>query len=92
MSNTIEETDIDLESLLTPDYINTHKHIINPPLNKHIFEPWMSSQDVLSVALKKGLPVYTLCGKEFVPQGDGASLPMCEPCMDIANELVKQYG
>lgn len=68
----------------------THVHIINPPNNMHIWEPGMSSADVVRIAREKQLPVHTLCGITFVPSQDPGDLPSCETCMDVAHRLMRE--
>lgn len=64
-------------------------HVINPPLNLHIWKPNMSSQDVVDIARARQQEVTALCGYKFIPKFNPDKLPVCMPCMDKAGELIR---
>ena len=66
-----------------------HTHVINPPLNLHIWKPNMSSQDVVDIARSRNQEVTALCGYKFIPKFNPDKLPACMPCMDKAAELIR---
>lgn len=68
---------------------NHRTHIINPPMNTHIWRPNMTTQDVVDLARIKGLEVVALCGHRWVPKGDPKKYKRCEPCLDRAMELIR---
>jgi len=64
-------------------------HIINPPLNLHIWKIGMSSQDVVDIARSRRQEVTALCGYKFLPELNPDKFPACAPCMDKAAELIR---
>lgn len=82
----IEEYD---ESPADPDH---RTHIINPPANLHIFRQGMEAQDIVDVARVTGQEVTTLCGYTFIPKRDPEKFDVCEACMRIAGDIMREMG
>ena len=94
MSDTLLEIveDTDLFPYEEDNDPNRRTHIVNPPLNLHIFKPGMSSQDVVDSARLLGLEVVALCGYRWVPKHNPEKYDICEPCIKIASELMRDAG
>lgn len=72
---------------------NEHRtHIVNPPSNPHLWKQGMTSQDIVDVARMTGQKVKTLCGFEFVPVANPEKYDVCQPCFDIAAEIMREVG
>lgn len=71
---------------------NTRTHIVNPPANVHIWQPGMSAQDVVDQARLNGWEVVALCEYRWVPKRNPDKYPMCDDCMRIAGEIMRQNG
>lgn len=70
----------------------TRTHIVNPPLNTHIWKPGMSSQMMVDLARKEQLPLQMLCGLILTPKRNPDKYPACEECMRIAGEIMRADG
>lgn len=99
MISTIDDlqTDADLETFVTPyedvdDGKDHMTHIINPPRNIHIWVPGMTSQEIVQIARAHNMTVIALCDYEWVPKRNPEKYPVCQPCMDIAGELMRGAG
>lgn len=64
-------------------------HVVNPPKNLHIWQPGMTSQDIVNIARLQGKTVTALCGYKFIPRHDPDKHPACEVCIRIAGELIE---
>lgn len=70
-----------------------HKtHIVNPPKNLHIWQPGMTAQEIVDIARVTGQEVTALCGYKWVPKRNPDKYDVCQPCMDIAGELMRGNG
>ena len=77
------------EESKSPD---TKTHIINPPENTHIWQPGMTSQDIVNIARLKGRTVKALCGYRFVPKHNPDNFEACQACIRIAGDLMRSEG
>lgn len=71
------------------DNPDTKAHVVNPPQNLHIWQPGMTSQDIVRIAQLRGKYVTALCGYKFIPRYDPDKHAACEPCIKIANDLIE---
>ena len=71
---------------------NTRVHIVNPPNNLHIWEPGMTSQDIVDVAKALGYEVKGLCGYIFIPKHSVENLDPCEACFEVAQGIIREDG
>lgn len=90
-------TELDIDELLAPyedtDDGNNHKtHIVNPPANLHIWQPGMSSADVVFIARSQGISVTALCGYTWVPKRNPDKYEACEKCVREAQRLMSERG
>lgn len=81
----------------TPEYDDNapgdnQTHIVNPPLNQHIWHPGMTMQEVVDTARNMGLEVTALCGYTWIPRRNPEKYPACPECMKIAGELMRGAG
>lgn len=67
-------------------------HIINPPMNNHIWRFGMTARDVVDIARIRGVELVALCGFKFVPKHDPENYDACKPCMDAAGIIMKEMG
>lgn len=67
-------------------------HIVNPPKNIHIWREGMSMQDVVDIARATGQEVVALCGYRWVPKHNPDKFDVCQTCMDIAGQLMREKG
>ena len=75
------------------DAPDDHKtHIVNPPLNTHIWRQGMSSQQMVDLARAEQLPLVMLCGTVLTPKFNPDKYPACESCIDIAGKLMREEG
>lgn len=70
----------------------TRAHIVNPPMNTHIWRPGMSAQQIVDFARAEQLPVVMLCETVLTPKRNPDKYPACEECMRIAGELMRAAG
>lgn len=87
-TSTIEDV-TPYETTENPD---TKAHIVNPPQNTHIWQPGMTSQDIVNIARLKGYHVVALCGYRFIPRYNPDKHDACEPCIKIAGDLMRAEG
>ena len=99
MTETIDvvETTIELDEDAILEYEESNDpdrktHIINPPKNLHIWEPGMTSREVVLIARATGQEVVALCDYRWVPKHNPEKYDVCEVCLSIAGELMKQAG
>lgn len=93
-------TDLTLEIHATTDlnpYEDTNDptvrtHIINPPENLHVWEPGMTSQEVVEIARFRGLVIKALCGYVFIPKHNPDKFDVCKACVEVAGELMRERG
>jgi len=67
-------------------------HIVNPPMNLHIWTPGMDMYELVDIAREKKIEVTALCGLVFIPKKDPDPLPACSKCLEIAGELMRSKG
>ena len=92
MTQTLDEelTITDVVPYEDEDDGKDHKtHIINPTANTHIWEPGMSSQDVVDIARATGQIITALCGYKFVPKRNPDKYDACQACIRIASEMLR---
>lgn len=58
-------------------------HYINPPANRHIWQPGMTAQDIVDVARATQQEIVALCGYRWIPKYDPIKLPVCDRCAEI---------
>lgn len=97
MSLTLDEVDQDIRELLSPyedhtDGKNHKTHIVNPPNNTHIWKPGMTAQDIVLIARLQNLEVTALCGYTWVPKANPEKYDVCEECMKLAGDLLRDAG
>lgn len=92
----IQHVSIDLTSLFPytePDDVKNHRtHIVNPPMNLHIYQPGMETQELVDIARMGGLEITALCGYVFVPKHNPEKFDLCEACRLIAENIMKEVG
>lgn len=69
---------------------DTKAHIINPSMNLHIWQPGMSSQDIVNIARLRGVFVNALCGYRFIPRHDPDKHAACDPCLKAASDMIRK--
>lgn len=62
-------------------------HIVRPEENGQQYD--LTGQDIVDLARLNGTEVVALCGHRFVPSHDPAPAPACEPCVDVAAQIMK---
>lgn len=67
-------------------------HIINPPMNLHIWQSWMDTQDIVNIARVRGIEIVALCGHRFVPRKNPEEYKACDACIEIAGLLMRSEG
>lgn len=67
-------------------------HIINPPMNLHIWKPGMATQDIVDIARFGGLEIFAICGYRFVPKRNPEKYDVCENCMKEAQKIMSDSG
>lgn len=67
-------------------------HIINPPGNPHIWQPGMEAQDIVDTARLMGWSVTALCGYTWIPKRNPDKYPVCDTCMTIAGDIMREAG
>lgn len=89
-SQTEVETDLDVLPFEMPADDNMHlTHVINPPMNTHIWKPGMSSRDVVDIARSRQQEITALCGFKWVPKFNPDKFPACAACMNRAAEIIR---
>lgn len=85
--------DVDLSTDLNPyeqsDDPNRRTHIVNPPLNIHIWVEGMTMQEVVDIARFTGQEVVALCGYRWVPKHNPEKFDACKPCFEIAGKIME---
>lgn len=88
------ETDVDLMSIIAPYEKNQDPerktHIVTPDLNMHIWQPGMSSRDVVNLARMSKKHVVALCGYRWVPVHNPADFDTCDPCIEEAGIRMRE--
>lgn len=92
-AGTIE--DINLESLIAPfeeeGIPKDHRtHIVNPPKNGHIWQEGMSTKEMVYLARMSGIELVALCGYRWIPKYNPENFPVCEECMTIGMDMVRE--
>lgn len=72
---------------MNPDAVS---HIINPPMNLHIWEPGMSGKDVAEIATLTGQELTSLCGHKWIPTKKPSPDRICKVCLKIATEMIRE--
>lgn len=90
IQQTITEELIPYEDI--QDYGEHKAHIVNPPMNMHVFQPGMEGQDIVDVARAMGLEIVALCGFKFVPKRNPDKYDACELCMKEAERIMREMG
>jgi hypothetical protein len=67
-------------------------HIVNPPMNTHVWSEGVPMTEVVEMARNFYWPLKMLCGLVFVPQYDTEAYPACENCIRIAGEIMAEEG
>ena len=89
LTETAEDIELDLAPYEDTDDGQDHlSHLINSQKNAHIWQPGMSSQDIIEIARMTGTFVETLCGYRLVPRRNPKLYPVCQTCVDIATNMV----
>jgi len=68
---------------------NRRTHIVNPPMNQHIWKPGMRAQDIVDTARLLGEEIQALCGYIFVPKHNPEKFDACEACLQVAGALIR---
>lgn len=96
LENTLEDTDTSVGTIpyeeVAPGDNERLTHIINPPSNIHIWEPGMSSQDIVDIARATNQEVVSMCGKRWVPKYNPEKFDVCPTCMEIAGSIIRDMG
>ncbi len=64
-------------------------HIVNPPLNLHIWQRGMTAQDIVDIARTTEQFVVALCGRKWTPRTSPDDCEACEICFEIAGTLMR---
>lgn len=86
---------IELEELIPYEDNNdpNHRtHYINEADNTHIWQPGMSAKDIVDTARITGQEVTALCGKVWVPKANPENYDVCEACVKIAEQIMREDG
>lgn len=86
---------INIEELIPyeeTDDPETKAHIINPPANVHIWKEGMTAQDVVNAARALQIEIQALCGHVFIPKHNPDKFDVCEPCVEIAGDIMRELG
>lgn len=67
-------------------------HIVNPPMNLHIWQEGMSAQEIVTIARMTGQHITALCGYQNVPVHNPENHDLCENCRIIAEHLMSGAG
>lgn len=69
-------------------------HIINPPMNEHIWKPGpsMDPQEIVNTARITGQEIVALCGYKWVPARNPEKYDVCPECMKIARDIIRRLG
>lgn len=65
-------------------------HIVNPPMNPHLWSPGMTAQDIVNLARLTGKEVVALCGYKWIPVRNPDKYPVCQTCVDIATGFISE--
>jgi hypothetical protein len=71
---------------------NRRTHIVNPPMNTHIWRPGMETQQVVDIARATGQEITALCGYTWIPKHNPEKFDVCEKCMTIAGDIMEKLG
>ena len=74
------------------DIGNNKTHIVNPPKNLHIWQPGMTTQEVVDIARATTQHLVALCGYTWIPKFNPDLFPACDNCVRIAGELMRDAG
>lgn len=64
------------------------RHYLQPP------KGWPEGQGAewAAYAIANRLEVEAVCGLRYVPQSEAKDLPICEPCVEAATQIVLKGG
>lgn len=66
-------------------------HIVNPPMNYHIQKgQYLTPQQIVDIARLSGLEVVALCGYRWVPKHNPEKFDICDTCIKIAGQLIRE--
>lgn len=71
---------------------NHRAHIVNPPMNLHIWKEYMSAQDLVNYARLMKVEIVALCGFKWVPASNPEKHDICDHCIKKAGELMRGEG
>lgn len=74
------------------DVKNHRTHIVNPPMNMHIWEPGMDTREIVEIARMTDQFVVALCGYRWVPKRNPDKYDACSECMKIAGMIIGEVG
>lgn len=91
------DAEVDISQLVNPyddtdDGKNHLTHIVNPPKNVHVWHPGMSAVELVQRARLIGAEIIALCDYKWVPKRNPEKYPVCQVCVDIAGELMREAG
>lgn len=97
-TETAERTDVSVQYSILDEILpyeesddpNRRAHIVNPPMNLHIWRPGMEGQDIVDLARLTGTEIMALCGFKFVPKRNPDKFDACDVCMKIAGHILSQ--
>jgi hypothetical protein len=71
---------------------NVRTHMVNPPKNLHIWRDGMDVREMAEIARITGQELEALCGYRWVPKLNPDKYDVCEKCMAIAGEMMRERG
>ena len=88
------DTGIDISQMVAPfddtdDGKDHMTHIVNPPKNTHIWQPGITTAELVQTARMIGAELTALCDYTWVPKRNPEKYPVCQSCIDIAGELMR---
>jgi len=90
-TDTLSQLELNLDIAPYDDTDDGQKHlahIINPPNNIHIWQPGMTSKEIVEIARMTGQEVVALCGYRWIPKRNPDKLDVCKTCMDAAHHIL----
>lgn len=91
---TSPDVDQDSQSIVVEDIDASReddnlRHIVRPMDNPGIANPLSDTyvQDIVDIAMVKGLELVALCGKKWVPSRSTENRKTCNPCIEIAGRI-----
>lgn len=71
---------------------NSKSHYVSLFENMHLYQPGMTTSDLIDIARLGGLELKALCGHRFTPQHNPAGLEVCGMCVDVAANIIMEDG